>query len=649
MEKPLEIRQFSKKQLTEDRQKTAVTARQSRFEYFNQQRNLEEKITAISQEATGHQASSEQIAEEISNIENQINQRADTALSRFLRRLNLPNKKTEKLKASLKNKKIAGADFARRHQDAQELVEQLQAAKADKTKLATAKKTISDFYQQTQKAWNEYLNEEKQREVVNVVKKYQVIVVHSLHPNWVPGETSLLNQGINWQTKLKIALALEPNIAVSTIRAGDNSSNLIARMGLIIKSGKITHAYHQDAATQAITLKARATPMAGLRGSTGPWGVPEKITEQIEKAITNRAPHSYNELNIESWQTAGFYFCVDDKQNYLGKKGYEDLVDLDEIYQAIQELNLPLYIMKNGELHESKYHPQLKQPYLRDAEEFLNNITGRKLAPEEVLDSRFQISEDKKEVIKQELFTDPPFRCTFPEAEHIKSKLCGEEAYVIIKALNSKNTLTGEIVDSQMFVNDVVGFRANPLNTLSKNLSGETFRKIAEIKQIGNRPLQYFVSNQGTLYKRQWSGQDKCYYLNEESSERLVHDSLTMAELSQLSTAAGKWRKERLAITSFAKYLEAIKNKIEDLFEQYQQAIADNQPKQIAFYKDRIDNFVFHVYGISDRARQCQDNETAEAAFKLASEFMPPEQYQALLKKRFDDNGQFLITEADLA
>jgi len=649
MEKESEIKRFSKEQLAEQRQKVAETIKEKRRQYFDRQENLSLQTEKIIQEAKDSEANLGKVIGEIEALSRQIDERDNNAFRKFLNRFRVPDKESQALKKLRSEKLTTKENFEQHFQQAQELLEQIDIDKNNKAELAEAKQAISDFYQDASEKWNEYLTEQEQAKIKTVIEKYNVLIIHGIHPNFVPGENSLLNIDVDWKTKLKIALALEPSLAASTIKENDSYRNMWARMGLLIRGGKIIKAYPQDLATVATAIKKRHESGTLM---------PKKVSEQIEEAVTKRADGSYNELNVEECQTAGFYFYIDQTENLIKN----DLVDLDEIYQTCQELELPLYVIKNGLLYESLYHPDLKKveiqreqvikdqlkdvrpsqeqavrkKVIQELEEsygqYVDSMLGKQITPQEVSGSQLQLADERKDAIKQELFTDPPFKCTFPEAECINSKFSGEGTYVEINALIKKDDFPNEEIDSGFFAKDC-GVRFAP---------DEKVKKIAKIKQIGNKSVEYFIVNDSQFYRRSWSSRDKLFWLYQ-----MDNMNLNNGYINNLNTLTGN-EKLSLPLISNENYLKGMGDRIREVAEKYQKSVNDNEPKQlVGFCQERLNNLIYHLYGFGDKAKELGDNETAEIAFEIANQYLPQETYREVVGRRLDAKGRFVITEAD--
>ncbi|OIO47516.1 MAG: hypothetical protein AUJ33_01585 [Parcubacteria group bacterium CG1_02_40_25] len=649
MEKGSEIKQFSKEQLSEERRRTAGVVIEKRRQYFDHQEGLFTQTEKIIQETKDSEANLDRVIDEIEVISQQIDERNNNAFRKFLNRFRVPDKKSQALKKSRSEKLTTKENFEQHFQQTQELLEQINIDKNNKAELVEAKQTISDFYKDAFEKWNEYLVEQEKSKVEEVIERYDVLIVHGIHPNFVPVGNSLLNLDVDWQTKLKIALVLEPSLAASTIKEGDSNRNMWARMGSIIRGGKVTKAYPQDLGTVATTIKKRYE--SGVL-------MPEKVSGQIEEAITERADGGYNELNIDECQTAGFYFCLDRTENLIKN----DLVDLDEIYQTCQELGLPFYVIKNGLLYESLYDPDLKKVEIQreqeirgqligvrvsqeqamreklkkeleeSYEEYVDSILGKKIMPQEIRKSQFQLDDEQKNIIKQKLFIDPPFRCTFPEAECINSKFSGEGTYVEINALIKKDDFLGQEVDPNFFIKDC-GIRFAP---------DEKVKKIAKIKQIGNKSVEYFIVNDSQFYRRSWSSRDKLFWLHQ-----MDNTNLNNGYINNLNTLTGN-EKLNLPLISNENYLKGMGDRIREVVERYQKSVNGNESRQIInFCQARIGNLIYHLYGFGDKAKELGDNETAEAAFEIANQYLPQETYREVVARRLDVEGRFVTTEAD--
>ncbi len=89
----------------------------------------------------------------------------------------------------------------------------------------------------------------KIRSVENIMETYDVLLVHGIHPTFIPDANSILKAGTTWKDKLKIFLTLQPDISASTISRDDTAENIWSRIGVILAGGEITQASPYDSAT----------------------------------------------------------------------------------------------------------------------------------------------------------------------------------------------------------------------------------------------------------------------------------------------------------------------------------------------------------------------------------------------------------------
>lgn len=57
----------------------------------------------------------------------------------------------------------------------------------------------------------------------------------------------------------------------------------------------------------------------------------------------------------------------------------------------------------------------------------------------------------------------------------------------------------------------------------------------------------------------------------------------------------------------------------------------------------------FYMYGYATQAKFLGETAIYDAAYKIASSMLSPEEYQAIMTKRVGPNGEFRLTREDLA
>jgi hypothetical protein len=74
----------------------------------------------------------------------------------------------------------------------------------------------------------------------------------------------------------------------------------------------------------------------------------------------------------------------------------------------------------------------------------------------------------------------------------------------------------------------------------------------------------------------------------------------------------------------------------------------DANQDRIEFYREWLDNLVFHLYGFGEQAGQMGDIETQQRSFELANKFFSTEKYQEVVGRRLDKEGKLIMTKEDI-
>ena len=74
----------------------------------------------------------------------------------------------------------------------------------------------------------------------------------------------------------------------------------------------------------------------------------------------------------------------------------------------------------------------------------------------------------------------------------------------------------------------------------------------------------------------------------------------------------------------------------------------DKNSGGIAFAEGCISRIASFVYAVAEEAHAAGDEETATMAEQVASQTMPLDQYQDLVKRRVSENGTFRLTREEL-
>lgn len=372
------LRVFSKRRFPEDRQNLAQRIVAGREAIHRERVAWRERLTAVRNAVVEQTKSVEAVIAELRLLEEEKEKKSSNLFSSLWHRSRI-----EVIEAQTQEKKGVVEEIQENINQDEEIIRNLEAQLANREELEKLEDEISEFYSNVEGSWNQFIEELKARKVSAVVEKYGVILIHAIHPFEVPGENSLLKEGVSWETKLKICLAFRPTVSASSIKPGDNGNNMWARMGLILSEGLIEQASPRDRATVARGLRKRTSAIANL-----------DIRGDIDLAIRQREKDSYNELVIGYPGVAGVYYSEDNQAD----NRLENLLPLGELVEICKSLNIPLFFLRNGVVYESQY----------DDRGIL--VEGQQIAPYQILERTHHISSEMRTRLVEEIREEKPFR-----------------------------------------------------------------------------------------------------------------------------------------------------------------------------------------------------------------------------------------------
>jgi hypothetical protein len=261
MEKPHDFGKFTKEFAPEARKSAAQEVKKQRGLYWEKVRSLKREMY-LAEEMKG---SAEEIVTgvrtELSDLDEQLRERTSFLSARIRNLFEIRRIREHKAGAEERLKEAEG--------DLEEIVHllsDLDERRSDKKELDLARVVAQNFYAEQlvhipryEAAKRERLEEEikqekedqRARDVGENISRYKVFFVHGIQHLFTPKENSLLRQGIGWESKLKIALALEPTVSVSTTRPNISSDHLWSKFGVLLNGGKIEAAHPRDSASRA--------------------------------------------------------------------------------------------------------------------------------------------------------------------------------------------------------------------------------------------------------------------------------------------------------------------------------------------------------------------------------------------------------------
>lgn len=594
---PAQIKEFSKENAPEERERIAGEIRAKRETYFERKKTLGDEIHTLVEQMKERKIDGEKVAGEIEALEISLVTWRNSAIKRLLRHFQIKKQgQTISEKQRLQDTFESECGFMRAR--AEELHEQM----ADKKELEEAKTILKEFYREQSTA---YEQDKEARDVANITKEYEAIFVHGIHPYAHVKENSLLNEWVDWKMKLKILLTLYPTLSTSTIRAGEGGISLWARMGVIVSGGSVENANMTDAGTRAQGLKKRVG-----------WSDKKNIAERVRFAILSK-PQGHNEFTVGDPEIAGFYITVDEPENQR-----RDLAPIQDIVPFIKALGVPLYAMQAGEMYDAEYDETNVRFVLRE-----------KVSPQEIVSRRFHLDDIQKEQLMEEILSDSPFKIKSPELGFIGSRAQGKETYIEINAQDKLQEQPGQ---ERMYTKT-----DREIGSLS-DLDGSQVRQIAEVNEIGFR-IQYLVAN-NRLYKRQENTHSGEVFVQPLRRFEKVHFNYIEIWLSTHNLGR--------PVQNTESYLSGMEESIESLQHKQDRETKGSlhrEPKsQYIPHDSWIGRLAFHLYGFGEQAGEWGDMKTKERAFILARRICSEDEYRDIVQKRIDNEGRFKITEEDL-
>lgn len=620
---PKPIKTFSKEHHQEKRDAAAREIKTKREEYFHRKKELEERVheyTRVSEEKRQEESTVVQDIHELEEILAHLKQSRVSRLLRYFKK-----KEIEKIiEEQGESKKM----FEQARLEAQEAINQAKRQIDDDHSLKEAKEILATFYATQKEAWDRYLEEQEERNVSAVMKEYDVVFVHGIHPRFTPrgGGSALDREEVDWKTKCQLLISLEPTISTSTIRKGERFAreNMFARMGVIIKGGSVESAHTADVGTQAVSLKEREY------GGHG-----KEIRRSIEQAIVDKDQGVYNELVVRDPKVFGFYLSFDESEENQNRF---DLLPENVIREFTDGIGMPLYLLKDGEIHERDEEGELKQIDRNEIfeREFAYDPKQRKEVLERLLEespykpSFFGLQEEEwslkavleggKDYLKlnvrevaQKLNKDKLFHSDLPEDDRYTTT-DGSPSYLLAEPFGKKGNLY-ILKDGKVFEREA--FREH------KDRKTGTWREVREGDGITSpyfgKDEQYPTTlpqgdNEGYI-----AALEKSIHEKKHEHEEVTRDIIAIQEGKILlrTDESGMEKIQRL---------ENTKKSLEHL----------------------LKNYAFKLYAFGEQAKEFGNDAMQQQAIEAARDVIPHEEYEAFVEKRVSKAGRLKITPEDM-
>lgn len=609
------LKEYTKSEYPEERAVIASEIRAKRNQFFDKKTEVNKQLELVQDQLESKQDTLNLLKAEISEIEGVINEESSSLFNRTIKYFEIKSLKEELIGRKPEQLKTEEEvrDFLMRKA---ELENQLQT----KQNFEFFKNQVNDFYNshiEDFKKHQEYkhieelkhlVEEEKQRQVETIMNEHNSYFVHGILDRWSPGENSLIQKGTSFETKLKLALSLEPTLSTSVIQKGDGPQEMWAQMGLLVSRGRVEAANQFDASSRAEGVNRRTKGFSGT------------ALDDISKNIAGQ-PGQYNEFIVSNPRFAGMFISE-------GRHESNRVISDKNFFDLAKQLNLPTYYIQNGEVFSVS---------LSDDETELK--IGEKIDPTLLNKNSIDFKQEEKNQLLQEIFDkEMPFKITnlVPEARMITSLGHGANEYVKIQG-NQLAKFNGGL--EKQF--DELGIDASDTGADGKPFfSGKTLRLLKEIK-YPNGLIQRIFENNGRVFKQGW---DFSEMKSKNKADPIEWEQKYDSEYIDISY--GTWKLDRIVHT-INDYLQGMEKEITDLIEE-EKIKGHKDEKTKEYYSELKDNLAFHLYGFSEAANELGDSETFLKATALAEKLKSKQEYSEIIDRRLDETGRFKITKNDL-
>ncbi len=224
----------------------------------------------------------------------------------------------------------------------------------------------------------------------------------------------MVDAAVDWRTKLKIILALNPAISTSSLREGSPKEKpyFASCVGIILKKGEVRSATSGG----EVSTSVREGEKSGH--------IPDQ--KELKDALVDQRGSGSNEVVVAMPEAAGIIIS-DDSDLHPSNNPINNL----ELARQVSELSfslgrMPIYIRKSGDGSDGKFYKAVFDPDTGGLR------AGQLVAAEEIANNRFVLSEDRKRGLQEEIFADCPFKLDLPEKYFIDEHRSGSKNYSAI-------------------------------------------------------------------------------------------------------------------------------------------------------------------------------------------------------------------------
>lgn len=600
---PPELRLFTKEHAGSARSELAEDIRVERRGGQERKKTVQQEISEIVERVELGQLEVGSVIVDIHRLQATIEQKRGDMVQRILEFFEI-----RKLQARLRERQTVHEMKEQEIGDLQERLEKLRQSDQESSNLETVKGRLTAFYQDQSEAWREFEDEERACSVAEISRSRDVRFVHAISPNFTPDGNSLLREGVDWETKLKILLALEPSVSASSIKPGDTKDKMWAAMGVILSGGSIENAYTGDSGTVATSLGGRVDP-TGKRGR--PSDIRERIGIAIDRGAEGRFHTGYNEFIVRRPEVAGLYVSIDETPDRIDT----NIVPDRELARVAKERNLPLYILEGGIAYESTFDENSRRL-----------VRGAPVDYNKLCDQSPRLGEMDRSAMQGELFDDSPFKLKSPEHSFLKSRENGRVAYL-------------ELAREGLIGSPLV-FHQAELGSPYNIPEGADIEELETIRGLDARRTYYRY--QGRVFERS-QGRKK----QEASWSEVVDAPQSLSRSIQLGS--GMADSVKIDIHSVDDYLQGMEERLRTV-QTEAGSITENPawPKQSEFYRNWVAELAYHIHGFADQAERSGDAAASQRARTIAETYIQKADVEEVVKRRIDSQGHLKITRSDI-
>lgn len=236
-------------------------------------------------------------------------------------------------------------------------------------------------------------------------------------------QITVLKPGTRWQQMFDIALVLSPELACSSLRAGNDAVKTFGQLplGIILKDGVITSASDQDSASAVSGLsRGKATKL-------------ERAEREINFSI-GKKKRGYNEIHVADGKIGGVFLESEAGGQFSKASKDSTTHDVSELHAELRRHllavgigDLPIYIKDES---NNFYRTEI---ITGENGDFQRYAKKERTSNEEILADTFELDGLKVDSIEKNLFVDSPFKFDNPDFRAYQTWQIGRKLFQIFQ------------------------------------------------------------------------------------------------------------------------------------------------------------------------------------------------------------------------